>query len=114
MTGDDGYPEEEKQPVILPDAEEQRRVPRVEKEGNILWSYASNPVFPEQEGELIDMNQLGLGFISHMPIREGSVVRVKAKGLWQDYRYATVMRCNKVDDESCVSGIIFNLSLDFV
>lgn len=108
MTNDEGDSEELKQPVRPSEEKERRRTSRIETEGCVLWSYASNPIFPENEGELIDINKLGVGFISDKPIKEGSVVRIKAKGLWQGYRYATVMLCNKVDDNIFSNGLIFN------
>lgn len=108
MASDEGDSDEVMQSVRSSGEKDRRRTSRIKTEGHVLWSYASNPIFPENEGELIDINKLGIGFISDKPIKEGSVVRVKAKGLWQGYRYATVMLCNKVDDKTFSNGVIFN------
>lgn len=108
MADDGGDREEAKQPVIPAGEKDRRRKPREETAGYILWSYASDPVFPEYEGELLDVNRLGVGFISDKPLREASVLRIRAKGLWQGCRYATVMLCNKVEDNIFRNGVIFN------
>lgn len=87
---------------------ELRREERKKIVGDILWSYATNPVMPQYEGTLIDLNKLGLGIFTEIAIREASILRIYAKGLWEDERYATVMWCEEIEAGVYKAGLLFN------
>lgn len=87
-----------------------RRKDRSQVIGDVLWSYATNPVAPQFDGTLIDVSKLGLGMLSEKPVKEASILRIYAKGLWQGPKYATVMWCEKVEPTVYRSGLLFNES----
>ena len=86
---------------------EQRRKGRNQLIGDILWSYATNPTVPNYEGTLLDVNNGGIGMFSDRPVKEASVLRIYAKGLWEGARYATVMWCEKDSPHTYRSGLLF-------
>jgi hypothetical protein len=88
----------------------QRRKDRGQLLGDVLWSYATNPPMPQFEGTLIDMSKTGLGMFSERPVKEASILRINAKGLWQGAKYATVMWCEEVEPSLYRSGLLFNES----
>jgi hypothetical protein len=87
---------------------ELRREGRKKIVGDVLWSYATNPVVPQHEGTLADLNKLGLSILTEIAVREASILRLSAKGLWEGERYATVMRCEEIDPGIYKSGLLFN------
>jgi hypothetical protein len=87
---------------------EHRRKDRGQLIGDVLWSYATNPAMPQFEGTLIDMSKTGLGMFSEKPVKEASILRINAKGLWQGAKYATVMWCEEVEPSLYRSGLLFN------
>jgi hypothetical protein len=88
---------------------EQRRIDRKEVTGDILWSYATNPLVPQYEGTLVDVNKFGLGMLSQKPVREASILRIYAKDLWKGAKYATVMWCEEIAPNTYKSGLLFNV-----
>lgn len=92
------------------ETEEKRRKDRGQLIGDVLWSYATNPPSPQFEGTLIDMNKSGLGMFSEKPLKEASILRMNAKGLWQGVRYATVMWSEELEPGIYRSGLLFNES----
>jgi hypothetical protein len=89
---------------------ENRRRGRNQVIGDVLWSYATNPVFPQNEGTLIDVSKSGMGMITEKPIKDASILRIYAKGLWKGAKYVTVMRCEEVEPNIYRSGLLFNES----
>jgi hypothetical protein len=89
------------------DTQEQRRKDRNQLIGDILWSYATDPPFPQYEGTLIDISKGGIGMLSDRPVREASVVKIYGKKLWQGARYATVMWCEEASPGAYRSGLLF-------
>lgn len=85
-----------------------RRESRKVLTGDILWSHATNPPFPQFAGNIVDMNKLGIGVVLGMQVRESSVLRVQAKGLWKGYRYLTVMWCSMIAPDTYKAGLIFD------
>jgi len=77
--------------------------------GDILWSYATDPLVPQYEGTLIDLNRFGIGMFSQKPVREASILRIYAKGLWKGVKYATLMWCEEVAPNTYKSGLLFNV-----
>lgn len=73
--------------------------------GDVLWSYseAGRDVF---EGGIIDESKSGLSMFTHKPVREGHVLKIYAKGIWTDERYATVVWCKEVAPDVYRSGLL--------
>jgi len=90
-------------------AKDRRRIDRKEVPRDILWSYATDPLVPQYEGTLVDVNKFGLGMLSQKPVREASILRIYAKDLWKGTKYATVMRCEKIAPNTYKSGLLFNV-----
>jgi hypothetical protein len=90
--------------------EEQRRRGRNQVIGDALWSYATNPIVPQYEGTLINVSKFGLGMFTERPVKEASILRIYAKGLWKGTKYATVMWCEEVETNIYRSGLLFNES----
>ena len=89
---------------------ERRRKERKKILGDTTWSYATNPAVPHFDGTLFDMSQSGVGMFSEKCLRESSVIRIFAKGLWKGPRYATVMWCEEVGPNLYRAGLQFNPS----
>lgn len=87
---------------------ELRREGRKKIVGDILWSYATNPVIPQYEGTLIDLNTLGLSILTEIEVREASILRLYAKGLWEGDIYSTVMWCEEIEPKIYKIGLLFN------
>ena len=88
---------------------EQRRIDRKQVTIDISWSYATNPLVPQYDGTLVDVNKFGLGMLSQKPVREASILRIYAKDLWKGVKYATVMWCEEVAPNTYKSGLLFNV-----
>ncbi len=88
-----------------------RRKGRSQIIGDVLWSYASNPVTPQFDGTLVDVSEFGLGMLSSKPVKEACVLRLCSKGLWKGTRYATVMWCEEVEPNIYRSGLLLNKPL---
>jgi len=88
--------------------DKQRRKVRSQIIGEVLWSYASNPVTPQFDGTLVDVSKFGLGMLSAKPVKDASILRLFSKGLWKGARYATVMWCEEVEPNVYRSGLLFN------
>jgi hypothetical protein len=90
--------------------QEHRRKGRNQVIGDALWSYATNPIVPQYEGTLIDVSKFGLGMLTERPVKEASILRIYANGLWKGAKYATVMWCEGVETNIYRSGLLFNES----
>ena len=88
---------------------ERRRIDRKEVTGDILWSYVTNPLVPQYDGKLLDVNKFGLGMLSEKPVREASILRIYIKDLWKGAKYATVMWCEEIAPNTYKSGLLFNV-----
>jgi hypothetical protein len=88
--------------------QEHRRRGRNQVIGDVLWSYATNPVVPQYEGTLIDVSKFGLGMLTERPVKEASILRIYAKGLWKGAKYATVMWCEEIETSMYRSGLLLN------
>ena len=91
--------------------EKQKRRDRSQIIGDVLWSYASNPVTPQFDATVVDVSRLGLGMLSSKPVKEASILRLCSKGLWKGARFATVMWCEEVEPNVYRSGLLFNSPL---
>jgi hypothetical protein len=90
--------------------DEHRRKGRNQVIGDVLWSYATNPIVPQYEGTLIDLSKFGLGMLTLRPVKDASIIRIYAKGLWKGAKYATVMWCEELETNIYRSGLLFNES----
>ncbi len=107
---DDGAYEPNKIAQMNPDnSGDQRREVRRKIECDILWSYASNPVSPQYEGTLFDINRLGLGIITNMPVKGSKILRIYAKDLWKGPKYATVMWTEETSTGTYRTGLLFTV-----
>ncbi len=83
---------------------ERRKESRHEIIGDVLWSYseAGRDIF---EGGIIDQSKSGLSMFTHTPVEEGRVLKIYARGVWTDERYAKVVWCKKVSPDVYRSGL---------
>ncbi len=85
---------------------ERRTASRDKIIGDILWSYSESgrDIY---EGGIIDESDSGLSMFTHTPIKEGHILKIYARGIWTDERYAKVVWCREVAPNVYRSGLMF-------
>ncbi len=85
---------------------ERRRESRDKIIGDVLWSYSEDgrDIF---EGGIIDESKSGLSMFTHKRVEEGRLLKIYARGVWTDERFATVVWCRQVAPDVYRSGLHF-------